>query len=233
MLIRTLIVWTLGLPITAFLFFAVILSLLFSRDGRAAHAIGALWFGFILKLSGVRVRVRGAGNIPEGRPVVIMSNHQGAFDIPVLQSCLPLQFRWVAKKSLFSIPVLGWGMTIAGYIGIDRDNAASAYKSMEEAAEKIKQGVSVLIFPEGTRSLTGELLPFKKGAFMLASKSGLEILPVAIKGTKDIMKKGSLLITPAKVTLNIGEPFPARGRTENELRDMGKKAIEELFNQNG
>lgn len=233
MFLRTLIVWALGLPATLFLFLMVILSLIFNRDGRAVHAIGALWCRLILALSGVRVSVKDAANIPKGRSVIIMSNHQGAFDIPVLQSRLPLQFRWVAKKSLFKIPVVGWSMSLAGYIGIDRENASAAYKSIEAASDKIKRGVSVLIFPEGTRSAGGELLPFKKGGFLLASKSGLEIVPVAIKGTKDIMKKGSLMISPADVTLSIGEPFPASGLSENELREKTKKAIERLLDQNG
>lgn len=226
---RTLIVWALGLPVTIFLFIIVLLSLLVDRTGAMIHSIGALWCRIILALSGVRVRVNGAENIPGDGPVIFLANHQGAFDIPALQANLPVQFRWVAKKSLFSIPVIGWSMTLAGYIAIERENPQLAYKSMEDAAERIRGGTSVLIFPEGTRSETGKLLPFKRGAFTLAAKSGATVVPVAISGTSGIMKKGSLLINPAEVTITIREPMASTGVEEKDLRNMTKRAISEAL----
>src|SRR3990172_6697866 len=229
MYLRTALVWAAGLPVTFALFALVVLSLLVDRSGCLVHSIGALWCRLILALSGVRVTVKGMENLPLDRPVIIVSNHQGAFDIPVLQSHIPVQFRWVAKKSLFRIPVVGWSMRLAGYIGIDRSDAGSAYRSIEKAAEKVKKGTSVLLFPEGTRSVTGKLLPFKKGGFLIAAKSGVEIVPVAVKGTKGVMKKGSLLISPAGVTLTIGRPMPTEGLGERELRSRARAAIEELL----
>lgn len=227
--LRTLAVWLLGLPITIALFLLVLLSLPFERQGRAVHSIGAFWSRVLLALSGVRVDLKGRENIPSGRAVIFVSNHQGAFDIPALQAFLPVQFRWVAKKSLFRIPVIGWSMSLAGYVGIDRDNPVEAMKNMEEASEKIRKGTSVLIFPEGTRSGSGRLLPFKRGAFVLAKKSGVPVVPVAINGTSDIMRRGGFLIRPSRVRIRIGKPVPAGQSDEKEIRNKMKKAIEELL----
>lgn len=222
-------VWLLGVPVTIFLFMFVLLSLLIDREGKMVHSIGALWCRAILALSGVKVNIKGAENIPKDRPVIFLSNHQGAFDIPALQGFLNSQFRWVAKKSLFKIPIFGWSMSLAGYIGIERESAGSAYKSIEEAASRIKGGTSVLIFPEGTRSKTAELLPFKRGGFLLAVKSGVPIIPVGIKGTNAIMRKGGALIKPSDVTISIGEPIKTEGADEKELRTETRAVIERLL----
>ncbi|MBE7415131.1 MAG: 1-acyl-sn-glycerol-3-phosphate acyltransferase [Deltaproteobacteria bacterium] len=227
--LRTLAVWLLGLPITIALFILVLFSLPFERQGRAVHSIGAFWSRVVLALSGVRVDVQGRENVPSGRPVIFVSNHQGAFDIPALQAFLPVQFRWVAKKSLFRIPVIGWSMSLAGYVGIDRDNPAEAMKNMEEASEKIKRGTSVLIFPEGTRSGSVRLLPFKRGAFVLAKKSGVPVVPVAIDGTSDIMRRGGILIRPSRVRIRIGRLVETGPLDEKELRNRMKKDIEGLL----
>ena len=229
MLLRTLLVWTAGGAVTALLFVAVLFSLVLDRTGRLVHSIGALWCRIIVRLSGVKVRVEGVENLPADRPVIMLSNHQGAFDIPVLQGWLPLQFRWVAKKSLFSIPVVGWSMTLAGYISIERERSMKAYRSLLKAAEKIRAGTSVLVFPEGTRSATGRLLPFKKGAFLLASKSGVPVVPIAINGTAGIMKKGSLLIRPAAVTVRVGRPIETQGMDEKTLEKTVREAIESML----
>ncbi len=140
MFLRTLFVWAVGLPVTLVLFLAVLLSLVIDRKGGYIHGIGSLWLRIILKLSGVKVTVKGVENIPKAGPVVFLSNHQGAFDIPALQGYIPKRFKWVAKRSLFNIPVVGWSMSLAGYIAIERESAGSAYKSIEAAAGEIKKG---------------------------------------------------------------------------------------------
>ncbi len=226
--LRNLLVWAIGLPITAVLFIAVLVSYPFGGQ-KAVHTIATLWLRIILALSGVGVRVRGAENIPKGTPVIFLSNHQGAFDIPALQGYIPHRFRWVAKKSLFKIPVVGWSMSMAGYIPIERKAARKASRSIDDAAEKIKGGVSVLVFPEGTRSTTGELLPFKRGGFSLAVRSGAPVVPVAVTGTKDIMKKGGLSIRPADVEISIGAPISTKDMDEKELSRRVRAAIEGLL----
>lgn len=227
--LRSAAVWALGLPVTVFAFILIVLVWPFDRKGRLMHYLCVLWARAIILLSGVKLDVRGLENVPRDQSVLFLSNHQGAFDIPALQSVLPVQFRWVAKKSLFKVPFVGWSMRLAGYISIDRENPVEAMKSMDEAAEKMSKGTSVVIFPEGTRSESGELLPFKRGAFMLARKSGRPIVPVAIKGTNRIMRKGSCSISPARVTISIGSPIPVGSSDEKELRNKTKRQIEAMY----
>ena len=223
---RTLIVWSIGVPAAFVLFPFALLGALIDRSGDAVHSVGSLWVGLVLKLAGVGVEVRGAGNIPEG-PVVFAANHIGTFDIPVVQANLPKQFRWVAKKSLFSIPIVGWAMTLGGYVPIDMENARAAVRSIKAASEKIRSGTSVLIFPEGTRNRTGEMLPFKRGGFMLALKSGAPVVPVSIAGTRDIMNIGGFVIHPNNATVVIGRPIPTEGLDEQAVMKLVREAIEE------
>jgi len=227
MLIRTLYVWLIGLPVTIFLFILVIISLIFDRSGKAIHSIGRLWSRSLLFLSGVTVEVKGLENILAGKPQIFASNHQGAFDILALQAFIPIQFRWVAKRSLFKIPIIGWSMSLAGYVSMDRERAGSAYKSIETAAEKVRNGICVLIFPEGTRSATGELLPFKRGGFLLAIKSGAPVVPLSIQGSTDIMRRGSLLIRPGLIKIAIGRPIHIAGADEKALMAAVRQAIED------
>ncbi len=218
--------WLFGLPITGFLFIFVLLSIPFDRHGRAIHAIGAFWCRIILALCGIRVKISGLSELPKSGPVIIASNHQGIFDIPVLQGLLPLQFRWVSKKSLFNIPVIGWTMSLAGYISIDRESATKSFRSIKRAAERIKAGTSVLIFPEGTRGPERKLLPFKRGLFVLGTESGVPLVPVSISGTSDIMKDHSVWIRPGLVEVKVHRPIDTTGIDEVELMEKTRAAIE-------
>lgn len=225
MFIRTLIVWGIGLPVTIILFLVVLISLLFDRTGSSVHSIGRLWARIILFLSGVTIDVKGLENILKDSPQLLASNHQGAFDILVLQAYLPIQFRWMAKKSLFKIPIIGWSMKWAGYISIDRAHPGSAYRSLEKAVEMLKGGISVLIFPEGTRSPTGEILPFKRGGFLLATKSRTPVVPISVKGTRGIMARGSVLIRPGRANVVIGRPILVEGLDERMLAERTREEI--------
>ncbi|HHL40868.1 MAG TPA: 1-acyl-sn-glycerol-3-phosphate acyltransferase [Deltaproteobacteria bacterium] len=227
MLFRTLILWAAGLPVTALLFAVVLLCALLDRSGDMVHSVGSLWARIVLALAGVKVEVRGLENLPAEGPMILAANHRGIFDIPAVMGCVPVRFRWIAKKSLFSIPVIGWTMSLAGYIAIERERATKAYRSMLAAAKKISEGTSVLIFPEGTRNTSGRgLLPLKRGGFLLAARSGVPIVPLAIVGTRDIMRDGSMLIRPSNVTILIGEPIETGGRTDKELRELTAAALE-------
>jgi 1-acyl-sn-glycerol-3-phosphate acyltransferase len=132
-----------------------------------------------------------------------MANHLSQFDIPVLLSGMPIQFRWLAKAELFKIPIFGRGMRGAGYISIDRSNRQSAFQSLTRAAQIIRQGTSVVIFPEGTRSVDGRLQGFKKGGFVLAVDAGVPTIPLIIEGTHEIMPKGRWLIHPRQVHIRL------------------------------
>jgi 1-acyl-sn-glycerol-3-phosphate acyltransferase len=152
-----------------------------------------------------------------------MPNHQSNFDIPVLLGRIPIQFRWLAKAELFKIPIFGRGMRGCGYISIDRSNRKSAFHSLKEAARKIRDGVSVLVFPEGTRSTDGKIIPFKKGGFVLAVDAGVPIVPIVISGTHTVMPKGRLLIESRDVVMQILAPIDTSDYTRKTKEDLMEK----------
>ena len=227
--LRTIYVWSVGFVVTIALFpFALagfFIGLPFGLSGNFVHAIGSFWAGILVFLSGVKVDIKGVENIPPP-PFILMSNHKGAFDIPVLQAKLPIQYRWIARKGLFTIPVIGWAMRLAGYIPIDRANSKSAYRSIEEGAGRIKHGVSVLIFPEGGRNETDELLQFKRGGILLAEKSGVPIVPISIKGTEKIMPMHKYSIRGGAVKVRIGHAIETKDKDGARLTQEVRAAIE-------
>lgn len=177
---------------------------LFSKNGNVAHRIARFWGRSILWISGVPVTVTGLANLPpKGAAYVFMANHLSNFDIPILLAKLPVQFRWLAKAELFEIPLFGRAMRGCGYISIDRSNLPSAIRSLKQAAETVRNGTAVMIFPEGTRSPDGRIHSFKKGGFVLTVDAGVPIVPLVLHGTWHIMPKGRWLVRPRPVTLDI------------------------------
>ncbi|MFO7715233.1 lysophospholipid acyltransferase family protein [Desulfosarcina sp.] len=203
------VVWT--LPTTALIATTVIVCSFFSRTGNGPHLLARFWANSILWVSRVKVTVSGIEKLDPRRSYIYMPNHQSNADIPLLLGRLPVQFRWLAKAELFKIPVFGRAMRGVGYISIDRSNRKSAFESLERAARTIRNGTSVLIFPEGTRSRDGRILPFKKGGFVLSVDSGVPIVPIIIRGTRDIIPKGRFMIRPAPVTMQILDPVETSG----------------------
>jgi 1-acyl-sn-glycerol-3-phosphate acyltransferase len=210
----------------------VIILSLSTATARGVHIVAQSWGRSILWVSGVRVRVVGAERMDPAAAVICMSNHQSNFDIPVLLGYLPVPFRWLAKAELFKIPVFGRAMRGAGYIPIDRSDRPAAIESLRQAAAAIRGGVSVVIFPEGTRSPDGTLKPFKKGGFVMAIEAGVPIVPVAVRGTFDIMPKNRLLIRPRDVSLTIGAPIVTTGyglHSKEVLMDEVGNALQRLL----
>ena len=158
---------------------AVLIALV-DRSGEAVIWIARRWARWILAGCGVRVVVEGSENVDLREPYVLMSNHQSNFDIMALVSVLPISFRFVAKKELTWIPIFGWAIVLGGHVVVDRGNNARAVQSLQRAAERIRGGTNVIIFPEGTRSPSGEIQRFKSGGFHLAIDSGAKILPISI-----------------------------------------------------
>ncbi len=198
---------TLGVAVTAFMsFWSVIFSVFPTADNKI-HKVASLWAQILLFLSNTKVNVIGADNLLYGKPQILMANHQSDFDILISLAHIPLQFRWIAKKELFAIPIFGAAMRSAGYIEIDRSNREKALQSIDEAALRIRRGKSVMTFPEGTRSRDGEIKAFKQGTFHLAIQSGVPIVPVTIIGSGRIMPKRSLRIRPGQIKLIIGNPI--------------------------
>jgi 1-acyl-sn-glycerol-3-phosphate acyltransferase len=192
----------------------------FTRTGNFVHRIARMWAKGILVVSRIKVRVNGLSNLEPSTSFIYMCNHQSNFDIPVLLAHIPNQFRWLAKAELFKIPFFGRAMRGAGYISIDRFNRESAFESLNEATAKMRDGVSVMIFPEGTRSRDGTIRPFKKGGFIMAVDAGVPIVPIIIRGTRSIMPKGSLRINPGDVYLDIKKSIPTTGYTRDIKDDL-------------
>jgi len=210
---------------------AIVVSL-FDKGGAGAHYIGRFWASLHLKVSGVKVVIKGLEHLANP-PYVFMCNHQSALDIYTLLACLPLSFKWIAKRQLFKIPFIGWAMTRTGYISIDREKPREALKAMEEAARKIRAGMNIIIFPEGTRSFDGNLLPFKKGGFTLALRAMVPIVPIGIYGTSQLQPKGSFISKKKGVIyINIGEPIILEGldrSAKTKVMDDVRERIEELM----
>jgi 1-acyl-sn-glycerol-3-phosphate acyltransferase len=186
------------------------------------RTIVPFWARLVLGIAGVRWRAEGVERIPPG-PVVFLANHRSHFDIPVLWLALGRPVRFVAKRELAGIPFFGWALRLLGHVIIDRGDSAAARATMERAAERVRGGVSVLVFAEGTRG-TPELIagqrvgPFKKGGVVLALRAGVPIVPVTIEGTERILPKGSLAIRPAEVRVSVRPPLLTAGLGD-EARD--------------
>ena len=209
-MLRTLFFYATFFPFTLLCIGYLLLSALFGGEERL-HASARQWARGCLWLGGVRVRIEGVEHLPAQGPVVYMSNHQGNFDIPVLFASLPVQFRWLAKAELFRIPLFGLTMRIAGYIPVERQDRRLAIQSMNLAAQQVAAGTSIMIFPEGTRSPDGALLPFKKGGFVLALQAQAPIVPIAIDGSAALMIKSSWRIRSGEVRLRIFPAIPTAG----------------------
>ncbi|MFP3870355.1 MAG: lysophospholipid acyltransferase family protein [Syntrophobacteria bacterium] len=208
---RSLLFYTTLLFLTVTLALMVIPIALLARSGRIPHLFARFWARSLLMVSGVRVEVEGLEKIDLHQAYVFAANHQSQFDIFALFACLPLQFRWLAKKELFRIPLFGAAMKKADYIPIDRSNRKEAFRSVDLAAARVREGMSIVIFPEGTRSQDGRLNFFKKGGFFLAMKSGRPIVPVTISGSYGILPKKGYRIRPGVVRVYIGDPLPTEG----------------------
>lgn len=207
-MLRSLVFYILLFLITVFLSSVAICTAVITRSANGSHLVGRLWARTLLFVSGVKVQVEGLDHINPKEAYVFAANHQSQFDIFTVLGHLPTQFRWLAKKELFRIPVLGAAMKGAGYIPIDRSNRKEAFKSIDMAAARVREGTSIMIFPEGTRSLDGKLQSFKKGGFHLAIKSQRPIVPVSISGAFSILPKKGFRVRPQLVKVYVGEPVP-------------------------
>ncbi len=193
---------------------------------RAADACGVLWARINTWTAPVFVKVRGKEFVEKGQAYVIVANHRSSFDILVVYAYLGVRFKWVMKKELRKVPGLGYGSKAVGHIFIDRSNTKKAIESIREAGNKIKNGVSVFFFPEGTRSKTGEMLPFKKGAFHLALDLGLPILPVSINGTDRILPSDTFDLFPGNAEIIFHPPVDTGKYDRNNIMELVREVRE-------
>ncbi|MFQ6102889.1 MAG: lysophospholipid acyltransferase family protein [Candidatus Glassbacteria bacterium] len=196
----------------------------FDRRGDFIQKIAIVWAKMIIWTNLIKVGLSTDQQLGSG-PYVVVCNHQSLLDIPALLVSLPFEYRMVAKRELFRIPIFGWGMKLAGYIEVDRGDTRKAIRGMSAADMKIEEGKSIVIFAEGTRSRDGNLLPLKKGAFVLAIKNGVPILPCIIHGGHSLLPKGTLRMGNARMRVHLGNPISTEGLSHDD-RDSLRREVE-------
>jgi 1-acyl-sn-glycerol-3-phosphate acyltransferase len=206
---------------TAFWATVSILGSLLSGKGRLQHYCMRRWSKDNLWLSRAHVEIEGLENINPSSPQIFVANHSGLHDILSLAAHLPIQFRWIAKKSLFRVPFMGWHMRRSGYIAIDRENPRDAAKSIMEAAKEIQSGVNAVAFPEGTRSRTGHLGKFHSGAFSLALRTGVPLVPVTLDGSYRVIVPKTLQVNPGVIIrIKIDRPIELSSYVKGEKHQL-------------
>jgi len=220
-----------SLPLTAV---AIILGAPFLGPKRSFFTFGPLWARSIFRCFGLRMELLGWDDLPEAiraerQPVIFMANHESVLDPPVLIAVLPIPAVYLSKKELKWMVPVGWAAMMAGTIFIDRSNREQAIRSIHAAALEIRGGKNVVLFPEGTRTRTGELLPFKKGGFALAMDAGTPIVPLGIGGAYEMLPPGKVLVRPARYTVVVGAPVnPSDFASKEELQAEVRNRIEAL-----
>jgi 1-acyl-sn-glycerol-3-phosphate acyltransferase len=193
----------------------------FDLHGKRVYRINQLWTWLVLRIGGISVTVSGLENIEAGHQYIFMVNHQSNIDIPVLvQSLVRFQLRWIAKKELLRVPLFGWAMWATKHVTIDRSDPLDAVKSLERAKERIAAGISIVVFPEGTRSRDGRLLPFKKGGFLLATQTRTKIVPITIWGSANVLPAGEWRLRPGIVEVFVDKPIATDGYRAGKLRAL-------------
>jgi 1-acyl-sn-glycerol-3-phosphate acyltransferase len=210
----------------------VLVIALLSSSSPWIDPIIRLWARLILWGAGIDLRTEGIDRIDRGKRYILIANHHSYFDIPCIFAAIPQPIRFMAKKSLFTIPIFGWALGRAGFIPIDRKNRRTAVKSFDLAVQRIRKGNTIVIFPEEGRSREVAMRPFQRGAFLLAIRSELPILPLAIDGTYEVLRVGANRITPGVVTIRVGTPIETAGmrvRAKDALGEQSRAQIEELL----
>lgn len=189
--------------------------------GRRVYPLFRFWSWCVLKAGGVTVRVRRSGDLDPSRAYVFMANHQSNIDVPVLvQALAPIQLRWMAKRELLRVPFFGWALWASKHVLVRRVRSKDMVAAMDSACDKLGRGISVVVFPEGTRSTDGELLPFKRGGFRLAEKAGVPIVPITVSGSGALLPRGEWRLRSGAVDVHIGEALAAEGRDDRSRGEI-------------
>lgn len=201
-----------------------VLVRVFDSSSNLSHRVSSLWGRWLCAFNGIQVDIEGLEHVRKDQAQIFVANHQGFFDIFALSGFLPVQIRWVAKSSLFKIPFMGWAIWASGYIPVVRGDRKKSYQAFMATIEKLKAGNSIVIFPEGTRSLDGTIGPFKKGGTLLSVRSGAPLVPVTLLGTGSIIRKGSCIIKPGRIQIIISPPIASQavidGKEEDVLQNL-------------
>lgn len=214
-LIPAIAVYTIGLGTVS------LASAFVDASGNVAHRCARAWSWLILATTGVEIEATGLERLARGDSFLVAANHQSIYDIPILFWILPVQLRILAKASLGRFPFLGWHLARTGHVLVDRKNPGP--ELFRRVRALMQAGVSLIVFPEGTRSPDGTLGRFKGGIFMMAIEAGLPVLPIAIDGSRAVMAKGRLTTRPGRVTLRVLEPIPTAGLSREAARDLAER----------
>jgi 1-acyl-sn-glycerol-3-phosphate acyltransferase len=196
---------------------------LFDSTGRRQHRIARAWARMLLQVSGVRLTVEGLEKLDPGASYVLAANHLSLMDIPVMLATIPLEIRFFAKKGLFQIPFLGTHLNRAGHLPVVRDDPRASVKILQAAAHRVRHdGITPLLFPEGGRA-PEEMREFKEGAAHLAIKAGVPIVPVALAGTREVLRMGSVIVQPGKVRVRVGDPIETAGLKPHDRTELNRQ----------
>ena len=199
--------------------------------GRWQHKCARWWSWLILKTSGIRVSVYGLENVNPLDTVIYCANHPSAMDIPILFANLPVQFRFLAKRSLFHVPFLGWHLRRSGHIPVDRQRPREAMKGFDLAAQKIREGNSVVMFPEGGRGRTTEMQSFKGGSFYLAILSGVPIVPITLNGTRAVLKPDTYHVRAGQTEMIVHPPISTAGLTLQDVNALSARVRKQIVSR--
>ena len=220
-------IWTILVLIPAISIFTIVfgsISLvggLFDGSGRLAHRCAQLWARCILGTSGVRIDRRGVALPAPDRSCVFVANHSSIYDIPILFTAVPRQLRIMAKAALGYVPFIGWHLTRSGHVLVNRRNpGAGIFKRMQRMA---RSGASLIVFPEGSRTMDGAVKKFKAGIFLLAIENGLPVVPISVSGSRTVMPKGRLAVMPATVMVTVHEPISTEGLGRDDARALAER----------
>jgi 1-acyl-sn-glycerol-3-phosphate acyltransferase len=205
----------------------IILVSLFTGGGPALVLTRA-WAWIVAKSMGLSFSCRGAEKVAPQTSYIVAPNHQSHTDILALMVMLPLQFHWVVKRELLKIPLFGWALARTGAVALNRADRAESVRKLQQAESKLKRGWSVLIYPEGTRSPDGNIQAFKKGAFMMAVKTGIPILPVTCNGAFKVLPRKTLALRPGHISVTIGDPVDTSGLTVEDVPKLMEKTRQEM-----
>ena len=231
-MLRTLWAALVAVAVTIFFSLATLMLVLVRAREAAIAKIIRTWARSIVWAAGIDLHAENLELIDPARRYILIANHYSYFDIPCIFAAIPQPIRFMAKVSLFKIPIFGWALARSGFIPIDRKNRRTAVKSFDLAGERIRRGNTIVVFPEEGRSRERAMRPFQRGAFLLAIKSELPIVPVAIKGTYDVMRAGAMKIRSGPVTITLTPPIETAGvsvRDKEKLSQEARSRIERLL----
>ena len=227
-MLRTLWVIVVAASVTVPVSLAVFTISIFSSTSPLIDPLIRFWARSIVRAAGIRLETENVERIERDGRYILVANHTSYFDIPCIYAAIPQPIRFLAKVSLFKIPIFGWALGRAGFIPIDRKNRRTAVKSFDLAAERIRKGNTIVVFPEEGRSATREMRPFQRGGFLLAIKSELPILPLAIDGMFELFPVGATRVKPGRVVIRVGTPIPTAEATVREKERLSQESRSQI-----